>query len=341
MDTIKAVVQKIVPKGRHGPFSVATSDQVERSVTFSLEPTVWEEKEWPEEGMMVFLGKLRKKRAGWRAKQGRFWKPSDEQLQQTERSKEVSTATATQNTFKPFLVEGGRNSKNIFRVLEMTEGVTREQIERLLENLPIGFQLRKDDSDSFDTINEPLEVGVNGGIVYIYPPRHRAIVCTTFDSWKSADVVSKIRVDNVMDTVSPGDGQLRTCVHFDPKIFGIEGWPGTEEKELELDIHVYPKTKTAEPKLKALSFQKREVRKLLELIAGGERQLTVEQLGKWRELIMYAVMRMRANYENPDVPEDYSVRVYYKSHWQEIAAARNDEELIRALDSLAGAIQWE
>lgn len=89
MDTIKAVVQKVIREGKHGPFAVATSDQLEGSVTFSLEPTVWKEREWPEEGVMVFLGELRQKRAGWRAKTGRFWKPSDEQLQQTERSRQM------------------------------------------------------------------------------------------------------------------------------------------------------------------------------------------------------------------------------------------------------------
>ncbi len=89
MDTIKAVVQKVFREGKHGPFAVATSEQLEGSVTFSLEPTVWEEKEWPEEGFMVFLGEIRQKRAGWRAKKGRFWKPSDEQIQQTERSRQM------------------------------------------------------------------------------------------------------------------------------------------------------------------------------------------------------------------------------------------------------------
>lgn len=83
---IKAVVQKVVPGGTHGPFAVATSEGLDGSVTFSLEPTIWQEKEWPEEGMYVLLGKLRKKRAGWRAKTGRFFKPSDEQ---TERSSEM------------------------------------------------------------------------------------------------------------------------------------------------------------------------------------------------------------------------------------------------------------
>ena len=80
----------MIREGKHGPFAVATSNQLEGSVTFSLEPTVWKEKEWPEEGMMVCLGELRQKRAGWRAKNGRFWKPSDEQAQQTERSSNMT-----------------------------------------------------------------------------------------------------------------------------------------------------------------------------------------------------------------------------------------------------------
>ena len=81
---IKAVVQKIVVNGKHGSFAVATSDGLDGSITFSLEPTVWLEDDCPEEGLFVFLTKLRQKRAGWRAKQGRYWLPSDEQ---TERSK--------------------------------------------------------------------------------------------------------------------------------------------------------------------------------------------------------------------------------------------------------------
>lgn len=68
MDNIKAVVQKVIRDGKHGPFVVATSDQLEGSVTLSFKPTVWEEKEWPEEGMIILLGKLIQKRAEWRAK---------------------------------------------------------------------------------------------------------------------------------------------------------------------------------------------------------------------------------------------------------------------------------
>lgn len=90
MDAIKAVVQKVIRDGKHGPFAVATCVRLDGSVTFSLEPTVWKEQEWPENGMVVFLGELRQKRAGWRAKYGRFWKPSDEHVQHTERSTPVA-----------------------------------------------------------------------------------------------------------------------------------------------------------------------------------------------------------------------------------------------------------
>lgn len=101
MDTIKAVVQKVIREGKHGPFAVTTSDQIDGSVTFSLESTVWEEDDWPEEGMTVFLGKLRQKRAGWRAKEGRFWRPSDEQVQQSERSNQMQFLYPTSRRF-PF-----------------------------------------------------------------------------------------------------------------------------------------------------------------------------------------------------------------------------------------------
>jgi len=38
MDHLKAVVQKIIPEGKHGPCAIATSQRLEGSVTFSLEP---------------------------------------------------------------------------------------------------------------------------------------------------------------------------------------------------------------------------------------------------------------------------------------------------------------
>ncbi|MCX6779429.1 MAG: hypothetical protein NTU97_04340 [Candidatus Magasanikbacteria bacterium] len=90
LDSVRAIVQTVIQDGRHGPFVVATTDQLQGSVTFSLESTVWKEEDWPEKGMVVYLEKLRQKRAGWRAKMGRFWKPSDEQPQQGAKSMDLS-----------------------------------------------------------------------------------------------------------------------------------------------------------------------------------------------------------------------------------------------------------
>lgn len=100
-DNVVAVVQKVVSDGKHGAFAVATADAFEGSITFSLEPTVWQEQGYPEAGEMVYLTNLRKKRAGWRAKKGRYYNPSDEQ---TENRKE-------QNMLKraKVFVEGLRN----------------------------------------------------------------------------------------------------------------------------------------------------------------------------------------------------------------------------------------
>lgn len=82
MDSIKAIVQSVIEKGKHGPYAVAINDELDGSITFSLESTVWKESDWPESGNVVRLSAINQKRAGWRAKEGRFWSPSDEQLQQ-------------------------------------------------------------------------------------------------------------------------------------------------------------------------------------------------------------------------------------------------------------------
>jgi len=257
----------------------------------------------------------------------------------------VNTNQASKNAGKPYLVEGGRDGKNIFRVVEANSNAPqwqRWQIEKLLQNLPIGFELRKDLSPNAERLNEPLEVHVSGMIVRVYPPRHRVVACTTFDSWNSAPVVSKMHVDNVMDTTCPGNGQLRTCVHFDPAILGIEGLTASSDTEIEVDVHVFPLEEERAPKLKPLSFGKRDVEKLLKLISGSDGRLTVDQVREWRELITYAVKSMRAFYETPDRAEDDSVRLYYRSCWEEIeAAGNNGEKLASALEGLRSSIEWE
>lgn len=221
----------------------------------------------------------------------------------------MGNAAVEKEIFKPFLVESGNSRRNIFRVVSVTEGVYREQIEKLLENLPVVFQIRKDFSSSAESINEPLEVYVHGSIISIYPPRRRMAVCTTFG-------LSKMQVDNVMDMVCPGRGQIRTCVYFNLKILGIESWSNTERISIKVDMYVYPKSKIEEPIIEPPTFGKWDVRNLLELIAGGDKDITVEQLHKWRKLIMYAVKSMRSLYENPDVAEDYPIRLYYKPCWE-------------------------
>ena len=95
-----------------------------------------------------------------------------------------------------------------------------------------------------------------------------------------------------------------------------------------------------EPKLKAPTFGKFDVRDLFHLIAGGKKPLTVKKLERWRKLIMYAVNSMRHHYENPDMHDDL-VRAYYKEDWDKIDAAENNKKLIEALAGLCISIEWE
>ena len=74
------VVEKIILNGRHGPYAVASSNDL-GCVTFSLDSKIWQESDYPEPGTFVVLSQVRKKRAGWRAQCGRFLNPSDEQQQ--------------------------------------------------------------------------------------------------------------------------------------------------------------------------------------------------------------------------------------------------------------------
>lgn len=73
----RAIVQGVVRDGKHGSYAVATSNQIDGSVTFSLDPDVWREHSEPQEGFEVVLGDVRKKRAGWRALFARFVRPTD------------------------------------------------------------------------------------------------------------------------------------------------------------------------------------------------------------------------------------------------------------------------
>ena len=76
-ESYRAIVEKVITEGRHGPYAVARSDQI-GSITFSLDRKVWQEEEWPDTGTCVILMRVRQKRAGWRAEFGRYVIPSDE-----------------------------------------------------------------------------------------------------------------------------------------------------------------------------------------------------------------------------------------------------------------------
>jgi hypothetical protein len=80
-EIVVAVVQKVDPKGAHGPFALAESISKTlkgESITFFLDESVWLENDHPDDGIYVVLSDLRKKRAGWRAYEARFYRPSDE-----------------------------------------------------------------------------------------------------------------------------------------------------------------------------------------------------------------------------------------------------------------------
>ena len=78
MKEIVAVVQDIV-KGKHGYYVVTTSGEIKGSITFSLRKEVWQEKSNPKPGDRVVLSELRKKRDGWYACKARFFRPEDEE----------------------------------------------------------------------------------------------------------------------------------------------------------------------------------------------------------------------------------------------------------------------
>ena len=74
------IVQNIVREGRHGPYFVVSCSELSGELaTCALTPPIWQETDWPEEGMYVVLSEPRKKRGGWRFQHGRHVTPSDEQ----------------------------------------------------------------------------------------------------------------------------------------------------------------------------------------------------------------------------------------------------------------------
>ena len=76
----RAIVHDIVD-GKHGQYAVATSDEIDGVVTFSLTPDVWKEAVLPQRGIEVVLSDVVKKRAGWRALKAAFVRPANSNQQ--------------------------------------------------------------------------------------------------------------------------------------------------------------------------------------------------------------------------------------------------------------------
>lgn len=74
---VKAVVKRVV-NGKHGFYVIAYSEEISGSITFSLKSSCWLEDGTPESKSIVVLSKLVKKQNGWRAREARYFQPSDE-----------------------------------------------------------------------------------------------------------------------------------------------------------------------------------------------------------------------------------------------------------------------
>jgi|GEM_PF-3374076 len=79
-ETLKAVVHRIYPGGPHGDYALALPKDPGpiTKLTFSLENSTWKEPKPPQQGEIVRLAGLVEKRAGWQAREARFWSTDDE-----------------------------------------------------------------------------------------------------------------------------------------------------------------------------------------------------------------------------------------------------------------------
>lgn len=242
--------------------------------------------------------------------------------------------------FDSFLVDG-HNRSNIFRVMALGDGITRAFAERFLKILPVQFRLQADFLIESPKLGEPIEVWFGNLVVEIYPPKHRVIGDTWFNSWTYPEIFSGMRFENVADMLSPGRGQIRSSVSFDPKILGIWNWPYSGMRDsVTLEIFVFPKgkEKLVEPKPPLV-----DLLALLDNLAGGEALiLPLSTFKELRELIMYVVAKMRISYERRENAETDPSAVYFARHWANLdAAGDNPEKLLEALEFLREAIRMK
>ncbi len=86
------------------------------------------------------------------------------------------------------------------------------------------------------------------------------------------------------------------------------------------------------------SFDKFQVRQLLELIIGNEDGLlTVDQFSRWRNLILFMVSSMRLRYM---VRDDASAKLY-AHHWVNLDSADNSAQVVEALNGLLLTIRYD
>lgn len=77
-----ATVGSITPDGRSGPYATAVAKGVEGTITFSLDPPVWDGAVAPPPGAAVFLSDIYMHRVGnvekgWRSLSARLATPAD------------------------------------------------------------------------------------------------------------------------------------------------------------------------------------------------------------------------------------------------------------------------
>lgn len=142
-EPIKAIVQRVVPKGPHGPFAVATSESFQGgSITFSLEPTVWQDRDWPKEGSVVCLWNLREKRLGWRAKKGRSWRLSDEQTAERKKAMSAMSIDPVVLAIKALLEQSSSEIKHLGIETSLLQGALKTLVRMYVSNGDLKFAMK-------------------------------------------------------------------------------------------------------------------------------------------------------------------------------------------------------
>lgn len=248
--------------------------------------------------------------------------------------------------FRPFIVQSCFGEGTIFRVIEHEGLITRKDVTKLIEILPITIKVSEDEIKNgklfHKFVNEPVETRIDSNTILVHPASNRLITEINLEnsSYARSGIV---KFGPIMCADDPGNGQLSTHILLDPKTVGIENLLETRAHcEIKIVVNRFPKSKESLRQNEPPSFSKFRVRELIDLITGEDDQLTVEQFLHWRDLLMYAVTEMRNDYENSWTPWDYSPRQYYSECWQKIDAAKgNNKELAHAISYVRTSVEYE